>query len=727
MRSAGSLGRIEGPAKVTGAAAYEGDVRPSGMLHAVLVEAPVTRGRVTMIDAGAARASAGFADLVARPEAEALRPSPYSALIRSDEVHFAGQAVALVAAETLLQAQDAARRVVVVCEEAQPVTSPHHPAAETYAPAMCGARAPAAILRGDPERALAAAEHVVRARFTTAANNHHPMEPHAVVCWWEGDGAVVHTCTQAVFGTRSVVTHAFGLPADGARVISRLLGGGFGCKGALWFPWLLLTLLAAKRTGRPVRLELTRAQMFTLVGRRSQTEQDIALGADQDGRLIAVDHRVLAQTSTHAEYADPVGMVSQWVYRCPDVSTRHRLARTNEPHPIPMRGPGEAPGSFALESAMDELADRLGLDPVELRLRNIADHDQVTGLPWTSNSLADCLRRGAERFGWRADRSARSWREDGRLVGHGVGVASYPARRQPCAMRMRLDARAVLTVECGTQDMGSGTLTTIAQMAAAAVGLPVTQVDVEIGDTRLPPGPISAGSQVTQSFAPALAEAADHLRRELSVLLPRDGFAAEPHPSALEISADGRVRCGGNVSWPLAELLARAAVDHVEGYAEAPGLPAEPQATGMGFGAVFAEVEVDPVSAMLRVRRVTAAFAAGRIVNPTLARSQYVSGLVGGIGMALHEEVRTDHRSGRICGPSLAEYLVPTAADMPDFDILMVEETDEHLPGGIKGVGMLGHVGTAAAIANALAAATGTRVRRLPLRVEDVLSSCGTR
>ena len=724
MRDPGFSGRIEGPDKVTGHAVYEGDVHPPAMLHAVLVEAPMARGRVMEIDGSGARASAGFADLVSRPEAEALQPSPHTALIRSEEVHFAGQAVALVAAETLLQAQDAARRVIVVGENARPSTSMRHPSADIYAPAMCGARAPAAILRGEPERVLADAAHVVRARYETAANNHHPMEPHVAVCWWEGDHAVVHTCTQAVFGTRSVVTHAFGLPPDGARVVSRLLGGGFGCKGQLWFPWLLLTMLAARRTGRPVRLELTRAQMFTLVGRRSATVQDLALAADAQGRLTAIDHRVLAQTSTHAEYADPVGMVSQWVYRCPHVSTAHRLARTHEPHPIPMRGPGEAPGSFALESAMDELAERLDLDPVELRLRNVADHDQVSGLPWTSNSLAECLRSGAARFGWRPDRPARGWREGELLIGQGVGVASYPARRQPCAMRMRLDARAVLTVECGTQDMGSGTLTTIAQMAAEALGLPIGQVEVLVGDTRLPPGPISAGSQVTQSFAPALTQAAADLKRALVTLLPSETDGSERVATAVQVSADGQVRYGtSNAYWHLDQLLTRSSLEEVEGYAEAPGLPAQPLATGMGFGAVFAEVEVDPVLAALRVRRITAAFAAGRIVNQTLARSQYISGLVGGIGMALHEEVGTDARTGRIVGPSLAEYLVPTHADMPYFDIVMVDEVDEHLPGGIKGVGMLGHVGSAAAVANALTAATGSRVRRLPIRVEDVLAA----
>ena len=458
-----------------------------------------------------------------------------------------------------------------------------------------------------------------------------------------------------------------------------------------------------------VRYEHTRAQLFTLAGRRSATEQDVAIGADTDGRLLAIEHRTLAQTSTHAEHADPVGMVSQWVYRCPNVVTEHRLAPTNEPHPIPMRGPGEAPGSFALESAMNELAEQLAIDPIELRLRNIADHDQVTSLPWSSNSLAECLRCGADRFGWH-DGRGQSWREGQLLVGRGVGVASYPARRQPCAMRLRLDGAANLLVECGTQDMGSGTYSTLGQLAAEALGLPIAQVEVAIGDTLLPPGPISAGSQVTQTIAPAVAGAVADLRRALAAMLAgAEGFAGV-EADEIAIDGDGLIRrLASNAAVPLATLLATAGLDHATGEAATPGMPAEPAATGMGFGAVFAEVAVDPDDPMPRVRRITAAFAAGRIVNPKLARSQYISGLIGGIGMALHEETLTDPRTGRIVGPSLAEYLVPTQADMPAFDIVMVDEVDDYLPEGIKGVGMLGHVGSSAAIANAVHRATGRR------------------
>ena len=714
-------GRLEGAGKVTGSLAYEGDVLPPGTLHASLVEARIARGRVLSIDSAHARACPGFVDLVGTAEAQALRVSAATGLIRSEAVHFAGQGIAMVVADTALNANTAARAVAVDYETLPPVVGADHPDAAIYAPAMCGARAAATIRRGEPRAALAGAAHVVQARYQTATNNHHPLEPHVGVCWWAGDDLTVHTSTQAAFGTRAVIAHAFGIPLERVRVVSRFLGGGFGCKGQLWFPWLLWTILAARRTGRPVRFEHTREQLFTLAGRRSATEQDLTIAAAVDGRLLAIEHRTLTQTSTHAEHADPVGMVSQWVYRCANVMTEHRLAPTNEPHPIPMRGPGEAPGSFALESAMDELAERMAIDPVEVRLKNIADHDQVTGLPWSSNGLAECLRRGTERFGW-YDGRGQNWREGRLLVGPGVGVSSYPARRQPCAMRLTLDGAANLLVECGTQDMGSGTYSTLGQLAAEALGLPIAQVEVAIGDTLLPPGPISAGSQVTQTIAPAVTGAAADLGRALAAMLAgTEGFAGV---RADEIAVDGEGlvrRRASNAAVTLATLFAAAGVDHATGEAATPGMPVKPTATGMGFGAVFAEVVVDPYDPLPRVRKITAAFAAGRIVNPKLAHSQYVSGLVGGIGMALHEETLTDRRTGRIVGPSLAEYLLPTHADMPEFEIVMVDEVDDYLPEGIKGVGMLGHVGSSAAIANAVRQATGRRVRHLPIRVEDLI------
>ena len=370
---------------------------------------------------------------------------------------------------------------------------------------------------------------------------------------------------------------------------------------------------------------------------------------------------------------------------------------------------------------MDELAEALAIDPVELRLRNWADHDQQAGRPWSSNGLRECLMSGAERFGW-ASRPERGWIEKGLRIGWGVGAALYPARRQASRARMRLNADGSLLVQCGTQDMGSGTYTLLAQLAAQTLGVAIGDVTVELGDTDLPQGPISAGSQVTQSVHPAVIQAATAIRERIGWLAAAD--TASPlfgAASADLLFSDGLVRRGsGNVGERLTAILERLAPDGVEADGDAP-LEEDQGVTGMSFGAVFAEVSVDRDLGEIRVRRLCGAFAAGRIVNPFLARSQYIGGMIGGIGMALHEETLCDPRTGRIAGDSLAEYLIPSHADVPPIDIVMVPEDDPFLPGGVKGVGMLGSVGTAAAIANAVYQACGRRVRHLPIRLEDAL------
>lgn len=722
-------GRIEGRFKVAGRAMFAAETPMPDMLYAALVEAPVARGEVLGLDRSAALACPGVVDVVGRDEAVAvLQPAASFRFLLEPQIHFAGQGLALVVAETAAQARDGAAAARISYAEAPPVASMEAAVADAYAPDMCGIRGKSASLRGDPGAALESAHEVVRARYTTATNNHHPMEPHAVVCTWRHDGAEehleVHTCTQGVFVARELIASAFGLRLEQVRVVATYLGGGFGCKGHLWLPWLLTAIIAAKRSGRPVRLELTRAQLFTLVGRRSATVQDLTVGADSEGRLVGIDHDVLAQTSTYGpEFADSVALVSRYLYSCANVRTRHRLVRTNEPQPIPMRGPGEAPGSFALESAMNELAERLDIDPVTLRLRNIADHDQQTGLPWSSNGLAECLTQGAERFGWWT-RNPRGWTEGRQRIGWGMSSVSYPANRQPCDARITLRPDGTALVECGTQDMGAGTYTALARFAAEELGLAVEQVEVRLGDTLLPRGPRSSGSQVTQSFAPAMVSAAAGIRGQIAERLAADPGSPLGQVSAdeLEFEQGGVRRRGANASLSLTDVLRRYAPRGLEALGEAPGMPAAPIAVGMGFGAVFAEVAVNPLLGEVRVRRLTAAYAAGRLLNPTLARNQYVSALVGGIGMALQEETLTDPRTGRIVGANFADYLVPVNADMPDFDVIMVPEDDPYLPEGVKGIGMLGHIGVGAAIAEAVYQAVGHRVRRLPIRVEDVMS-----
>jgi xanthine dehydrogenase YagR molybdenum-binding subunit len=688
--------RLDGPDKVTGRAIYAAEAPAPGQLHGVLVQAVVACGEVISVDGGECRRTPGFVDLVSYDEVRSLAPSAHTALIREPTVHFAGQPIALVVADTLLAAHAAARalRVEYRTEPAVATIDQGVDSGAAYEPAMAG-RIAATSRRGDSAAALDQAAVVVRRRYDTAVNNHHPMELHAVLGWWEGDTVTVHTSTQAVFATRTVIAQAFGMPVDDVRVITKNLGGGFGSKGGLWFPWMLLALVAAKRANRPVRLELTRSQLFTLVGRRSETRQDLALGFDADGRLAAIEHHVLGQTSTFGEYSDTTVEISRILYRCANVTTSTRLVRTNAPQPIPMRAPGTAPGTFAFESAMDEAAERLGIDPVELRLRNFADHDQDAGRPWSSNGLRECYRIGAEHFGW-AKRPPPGAAVDGhQRIGWGMATTFYPLRRQACTVRLLLAPDATLTVQCGTQDMGSGTYTLLGQLACEALDIPMSAVRVELGDTVLPTGPTSAGSQVTMSVIPAMTAATDDLRAHVGALDRRGGES-------------------------LAATLQRLAPHGIEAHGSSAASSDEPY-TAAGFGAVFAEVGVDADLGEIRVRRITAAFAAGRIINPLSARSQYVGGLIGGIGMALHERTVTDAASGRILGDNLADYLIPVHADMPDFGIALVEEHDPMIPGGAKGIGMLGTAGVQAAIANAAYHAVGRRIRHLPIRIEDLI------
>jgi xanthine dehydrogenase YagR molybdenum-binding subunit len=715
--------RYEAALKVTGSAVYEAEVPAVGLLHAALVEASISCGDVLSVDATQAIDLPGFAATVSYADTEVLQPSPAIALIRERAIHFAGQPVALVTANSLQAAREAARAIRVTTQARPAVTALAQALDKSFAPAMVG-RFPAETRRGDAARALTDADLVVRNRYDTAVNNHHPMEPHAVVCWWEDGKAVVHTSTQAIFGTRAMIAHAFQMPASDIRVISRFLGGGFGCKGQLWWPWMFWAMLASKKTGRPVRLELTRAQMFTLVGRRQETVQDLGLGFSADGRLTGIEHHALAQTSTHADYSDSIAVYSRLLYACPNVTTTHRLVRTNEPQPVPMRAPGTAPGTFALESAFDEAADRLGIDPVELRVRNFADHDQEAGRPWSSNGLLECYRIGAERFGW-SQRPAQGVATDGRWrIGWGMASTLYPAIRQACRVRVRLAADASLCVQCGTQDMGSGTYTALGLMAASALGVPLWQVTVELGDTLLPEGPFSGGSQVTASLAPATEMAMARLRATLANMAVTDERSPLSGQRVEELEFhDGMIRSrSGNVGELLTDVLARGAAEGLEAEGESAATQHQSlAASSMGYGAVFVEVGVDAQLGEIRVRRVCGAFAAGHILNPLLSKSQYVGGLIGGIGMALHERTATDHVSGHIVGDSLADYLIPVHADIPEFDIAMIEEEDPHLPGGVKGIGMLGTAGIQAAIANAVYHATGKRVRRLPIRIENII------
>jgi xanthine dehydrogenase YagR molybdenum-binding subunit len=714
--------RIEAALKVTGAARYAADMPVDGLLHAALVVAPIASGRVLSIDAGRALAQSDCRAILTHENAPRIMRLGVLIPLQEPTVHVAGQPVALAIAETLVAARRAAAAIEVNYQESSAVTALREGLDRAFAPPTAG-RVATDSLRGDPEHSLADAEVVIDLCYTTPTNNHLPIEPHAVIASWAGNELTVHTTTQAVCAHRQAIAECFGLSPEGVRVVCKYLGGGFGSKGGAWLPCLLLGIMAARHVGMPVKFELTREQMFTLVGRRQETLQRVKLGATRSGHLTAITHDTIAQTSAYGAYADPNGTPARMLYACPNVATSHRLVRVNAPQPNPMRGPGEATGSFALESALDELAFELCIDPIELRVRNYAQHDQHTGLGWSSNSLRECYRVAAASFGWKKRPTPTGALRDGNWrLGWGMASACYPVYRMTSEASVRVERSGAVLVRCATQDIGTGTYTVLAQLAAAALGVPLDRVSVEIGDSTLPEGPYSGGSMATASFTPAVEEAARMLRRRLLALATTD-----PDSPLNEIAIDrltieaGRVKSrNGNQSETIAELVARTAPEGLEALART--APEErPRHSSYGYGAVFAEVRVDSELGEVRVSRITAAYAAGRILNPMLARGQYIGGLVGGIGLALHEATIVDERLGRIVNGNLADYLIPVHADMPRFDIHLVDEDDPHLGGGIKGIGMLGIVGTAAAIANAAFHATGRRIRDLPIRLESFL------
>jgi xanthine dehydrogenase YagR molybdenum-binding subunit len=717
VRNGSATPRIDAVVKVTGAARYEGDTPMADALHAALVAAPIASGRIVHVDDATALDMAGVACVLTHANAPRLAGPCSPIMLQDPTVWFVGQPAALVLAETAWQARLAAAAVEVHYEALPAITTMHQALDRAYAPASAGYVATDSR-RGDPERAPRACE--IAQRYTTPTHNHHPLEVPSVMARWQGDALLVHATTQAVFAHRRRLAAHFGVPIEGVRVVSRLLGGGFGAKGSAWFPCLLLGVLAARHAGRPVALELTRAEMFTLVGRRQETIQQLRLAATSRGELTAIRHDTIAQTSAFGEYADPTATVSRVLYACPSVATTHRLVRVHAPQPNPMRAPGEGPGSFALECALDELAHELGLDPLELRLRNHADHDQHSGLPWSSNSLRACYRAAADAFGWH-ERPAQigSLRNGRSVVGWGMAAACYPVYRTAAQAEVAIDRDGRVIVRCGTQDLGGGTTTILAQLAAAALGVPLAAIAVEIGDTELPEGPYSGGAHVSASVTPAVEQAARTLRHQLIERAVAD--VASPlfgHPPGGVAIADGLL-AGSGRSEPLAALVARTGQLVCTAH-DAPD--PQPRVSAYAHGAIFAEVGVDPDLGAVRVQRISAAYACGRILNPLLARSQLIGGLIGGIGMALHEQTVTDSRTGRVLNTSLADYAIPVQADMPRFDIALVDEHDPHLAGGVKGIGMIGTVGVAAAIANAVYHATGRRIRDLPLRIEQLIT-----
>ncbi|MDQ1481268.1 MAG: xanthine dehydrogenase YagR molybdenum-binding subunit, partial [Actinomycetota bacterium] len=668
--------------KVTGAARYSYDYTYDNVAYAAIVPATIAKGAISSVDSSAALAVPGVVAVVSCENAPRLNDVDDAelALFQSHRVAYRGQVVAAVVAESYETAQHAARlvRIEYAVESHDVELRFDHP--RLYKPAKINPAFETDTAQGDVDAALAAADVTVDHIYETPAVHNSPMEPHATLAAWDGEAVTVYDSTQNPTRVHETVAAAFGLDPDRVRVIASHVGGGFGSKGSAW-SHVILAVMAAQLVSRPVKIAVTRQQMFSVTGYRTPTIQRVRLGAQRDGRLTAIAHDVVEQSSTVREFAEQTAVATRMMYAAPSRRTTHRLARLDLPTPFWMRAPGKCPGMYALESAIDELAIALGVDPIELRIRNEPEVDPETGEDFSSRNLIRCLREGAERFGWSGRDPTPGVRRDGRwLVGTGVAASSHPANRRPSQASAGIDADGSYVVRLAAADIGTGARTALTQIAADALDVAPALVRVEIGDSSLPPAPGAGGSLGTSSWGPAVAKACRALRE-------RTGSQGEVRVDTTDdVGADAR--------------LARYA-----------------------FGAQFAEVRVDLATGEVRVSRLLGVFAAGRIINAKTARSQLIGGMTMGLGMALLEESVLDPRFGDYVNHDFAGYHIPVNADVEDVEAVWIDENDPRVnPIGAKGVGEIGIVGTAAAIANAVHHATAIRVRDLPIRPDKLIA-----
>ncbi|ANS70084.1 oxidoreductase [Streptomyces lincolnensis] len=683
--------RREGLEKVTGTARYAAEQPRPGRLHARPVPAAIARGRVTGVDTAAALAVPGVRAVLTHDNAPRLAEpdDPTLSVLQNPQVPHRGWFVALVVADTPEAARvgAAAVRIAYDAQDHDVTLTDTHP--DAYVPEEVGGEYPARAEHGEPEEAFGSSAVRVDVAYRVPPLHNHPMEPHASTAHWDGERLTVHTSSQGSTVVRATLAELFGLPEERITVVAEHVGGGFGSKGTPR-PDVVLAVMATRHTGRPVTVALPRRMLPAVVGHRAPTLHRVRLGAQSDGRLTSVLHEVTTHTSRIKEFVEQAAMPARVMYAAPHSRTLHRVVPLDVPSPSWMRAPGEAPGMYALESAMDELAGELGLDPVEVRVVNEPDREPDSGKPFSSRHLVECLREGARRFGWSArDPRPGSRREGPLLVGSGVAAATYPVQVSPSTAEARALPDGGFLVRVNATDIGTGARTVLAQVAADALGVPLDRVRIEVGSSDLPAAPLAGGSSGTASWGWSVHEACTRLTEALAAHtgpLPGDGIPAR---------ADTAGTADADSPW------ARHA-----------------------FGAHFAEVAVDTVTGEVRVRRLLGVYAAGHILNARTARSQFVGGMTMGLGMALTEGSTMDAAFGDFTEADLAAYHVPAHADVPEIEAHWIDEHDPHLnPMGSKGIGEIGIVGTPAAIGNAVHHATGARLRELPLTPDRVLTA----
>ena len=719
--------RVDGRAKITGAAKYSAEWMQPGMLYGYIVQSTIASGRVAAVDAREALAQDGIVAVMTASNAPRVRAGAASpndrvlTVLQDDIVLYDRQPVAVAIADTYERAKYAAS-LVRVRYVANPPKS-QWSQGETYTPAQIQGKPPDS-LRGDADAAFAAAPVKIERTYTTPVEHHNPMEPHATIARWDAGKLTIWDANQGTSVARARVADVFGLPPSDVRVVTKFVGGAFGSKGSTW-SHTVLAAMAAKLVARPVQIALWRPQMWGSLGYRPATVQRVALGATRDGRLTSTIHETRSQTSMFDEFVEPSGTLTTMLYASPTLRVTHRLTRLNYPTPTYMRAPGESSGSFALESAMDELAYATGLDPIELRLRNYAETDPTDGKPFSSKSLRACYARGAAAIGWARRTPGVGSMRDGRdLIGMGMATASYPTHRSAASVTCTISPDGSAAFVSAGVDVGTGAYTAFTQLGAETLGLPVDRVRFDLGDSTFPHAPVAGGSQLTASVGSAVVLAAkDALERLGALAVAAPGSPLHGLTADALVARDGRLVARDDASRgeSLATIVARAG-ESVVGNADAkPG--SEVQAYSMhAFGAQFAVVRVDPDLGTVRMVEQIGAFASGRIVNAKTARSQYLGGMVFGVGMALLEESRPDERSARFMNANLGEYLLPVHADMGRMDAIIVPEEDTHVnEAGVKGIGEIGIVGAAAAIANAVYHATGKRIADLPILPEKLL------
>lgn len=727
--------RREGVLKATGRARYAADHHPAGMLYAVIATAGIASGRVTSLDVAAAKQHPGVVEVMTSENRPPLAIDPDAKfhpfmfrmeLLQNSDVRYANQAIAVVIAESLEAATEGAYLLRPTYEESPARIGLDAP--DAFQPAAVGVGGPALVEIGDVEAGFSSADRIVEATYETPAQFHNAMEPHAVVASWDGDKLTIDTPSQGMAMAIGRLSGLLGVSPENILIRSPYLGGGFGSKGMIAGPQVL-GVLAAKLVGKPVKLVLKRDQMYGPVGHRSASRQTVRLGLDAEGGLTAIDHAAKIWSSTFDDFFEPAADVPHTLYASPAIRTSYDAVRVNMGTPLFMRAPGEATGSIALESAIDEAAFAAGMDPLAFRLKNYAEVEPASGKPFSSKALRECYALGAERFGWRQRPLMPGQMRDrhGYRVGWGVGTATFPA------IMFEGNARAILKddgtgiVESGSQDMGQGAWTAFAQIAADALALDLARIEYRAGTSDLPDAGIAGGSGHTATVGVAIGEAGRAVIAKLA-----DLAFADPRSPLYGAGNVGVVARNGRLSRrddetrgePYGDILKRAGLASIEASGKGARAQAEAETYAMhAHGAVFAEVTVDPDLGQVRATRLLGVFAAGRIINPRMVKSQLLGGMIWGVSFALNEEAIIDHRTGRILNADLGEYHVPVNADVPLIEALTVDEIDPHVNSlGIKGVGEIGITGSAGAVANAIWHATGVRIRRFPAKIEDILA-----